>query len=472
MTIGPSGVSRFSRFLASLVPAVVLFALFGGVVALVVSAIPSLTGVLVGAAAGGCLVLGILLAYRNAVDRNNLKIIRRPAIEGQADWTDGAVVAVEGAVRVDGEPMVSPFTATPCAAYTYVVWTGRRSSISDRDVRVVLAQGFHMIRSRIDGAGRSLRLLALPGVDDDLRRTESGTAWGDAARQLFASLVGKASREREDVIMAGLLEARNVGTEEIRRDYCMGSIGTHADGIMVEEEVLPVDRTVCIIGTYDRERNGLSAQRSRAGHNLMVYPGSASEVLARIGGDIKTFTRVAGVLVTIGLATVAYALVQRGGDAPVAADATLADGSPDSALAEPGDPVDAYLAQVDAGARREFAAGNAARALALAVDADAAATIRWLIAQGVPPETPLAPSGGTHTIALVEASRLGHLATVEALLDGGADPNAAEPQVPGATSARTALGEALGRGHCEVAARLEQSGARRPAGSEACRQSP
>jgi ankyrin repeat protein len=119
-------------------------------------------------------------------------------------------------------------------------------------------------------------------------------------------------------------------------------------------------------------------------------------------------------------------------------------------------------ARIDGWVREEHAAGNPSRALEIAIDENAPESLRWLIEQGVSPETPIRVRGDGHQIPLVEASRLGHLETVRSLLEAGADPNAVEPPEPPLASARTALGEALRNGNCAVAELLEAMGARHP----------
>jgi hypothetical protein len=98
-------------------------------------------------------------------------------------------------------------------------------------------------------------------------------------------------------------------------------------------------------------------------------------------------------------------------------------------------------------------------------------TVRWLMAQGVTPGTPLPELDGWRMTPLVEASRLGHAETVRALLDAGADANVVEAPNPATGQRRSALGEALREGHCDVARMLEKAGAARPdnAASAACR---
>jgi hypothetical protein len=455
--------SRFVRFLARLAPAALLFAAFFGVLGLVASRTDSLAGVLAGAVAGGCLVFGLLLAYWTAVDWLNLRVIRKsrgatPALR------DGDVVAIDGIVRVDGEPMTAPFSGAPCAVYTYVASYSRQSVHGPGTTRTVLAQGFHMVPTRIDGDARSLRLRAFPAFEDDLRVDGSGRQWGAQARTLIDGLAGTAAaseRERE----SRLLEVRRSDIDQVHQDYRMGDLGPNAETLNLVEEALPVGQRVCVIGAYRQAGQAITARRSRLGPNLMVYRGSADEVLARVGKDVGVFTKAAVVLIGVGVSIVALVHAPAG----IAARLPIlgayftppAESSP-ARVETQADPEAEYRALTDAGARREFAAGNAARALGLAVDADLHETVAWLIAQGVSPDTPMPERNGWQMSPLVEASRLGHAATVRALLEGGADPNVVEAPNPTTGVRRTALGEALEAGRCEIASILAAAGAIRP----------
>jgi hypothetical protein len=172
--------------------------------------------------------------------------------------------------------------------------------------RRVLAQGFHMVPTRIEGSTGIARLRALPDVEDDLRRNERGTLWGQEARALFDTLAegssaGMATRQ------ARLLEARHAGIDDVHEDYRMGTLGEHVDGLIIDEEVLPVDRAVTVIGTFDQERRAMTAQRSRFGPNLMVYQGSAREVLARVGKENQWFAKAIVGLLVIGVASLGVA---------------------------------------------------------------------------------------------------------------------------------------------------------------------
>ena len=107
-----------------------------------------------------------------------------------------------------------------------------------------------------------------------------------------------------------LLEVRHTEVEEVHRDYCMeADLGTGAN-LHYQEEVLPVNQSMCIIGTYDAEQDALTAGRPRWGHNLIVYRGSPQEVLARIGKESRFFSVATALLVGIGVLGVIYALLR------------------------------------------------------------------------------------------------------------------------------------------------------------------
>ncbi len=104
--------SRNIRFLFSLIPAVVIIIGTLTVIGLITMRLEGVIGLTIGIIAGGCLALGVLLVYWNAIDWLNLRVIRSQLGEGKIFLRDGEVVAFNGNVRTDSEPMTSPFTRT------------------------------------------------------------------------------------------------------------------------------------------------------------------------------------------------------------------------------------------------------------------------------------------------------------------------------------------------------------------------
>ncbi len=421
-------------------------------------------GVALGIVSGGSLALGILLGYWNVVDWRNLRVIRGSLGRGASAPRDGEVVAVEGFVRTKGDPMLSPFSRVPCAAYAYVVSYSRDSSSRGGRVRSVLAQGFHMVPTRIEGRARTVELRSFPSFEDALRENAPGTKWGEEARALVAALSGKARSAVERERQSGLLEVRHTSIEEVHEDYVMGDVGPSADALVIDEEVLPTGEAVTIVGTYDREKNCLTARRSRLGPNLFVYRGRAEEVLSRVGKESAGFAKATAVFLglgglLLGLALLPAAIISRLpliGSKVVVSSGTAATVDPDAD----------FRARIDGAVREEYAAGNHGRALELAIDEDAYSSLRWLMDQGISPETPIRARGDWHQLPLVEAARRGHLETARTLLEAGADPNAVEPPESPTSLGVGALAAALMNGNCPVAQLLRDYGAAVPEGLE------
>ncbi len=273
--------------------------------------IPGGIGLTIALIAGISLALGVLLVYWNLVDWLNLRLVRRLVTSGDGDLKDGTVAAFSGIVRQDDAPMISPFGGVACAAYTYMAALAGSGSSQTRSSshRRLLAQGFHMNRTRIESATRSVRLCALPGFEDDLRQDLDGQEWAEKTAALLAAIEGSASAAGQVDAHGHLLEARHTTAEELHQDFRSRFALTNEHRLVIQEEVLPVDQPVCVVGTYDEKLDGLTARRARLGPNLMVYQGSAEEVIARVGKDLIWFARITVVLIAIGLAGLAAAIV-------------------------------------------------------------------------------------------------------------------------------------------------------------------
>ena len=274
-----ASVARTARFLVSLVPAFVLLLGFLGIVSAAAARLEGGVGLAISIIAGTCLVVGILLSYHIGVDWLNLRVIRSGHSKGDSALCDGRIVVFSGVVRVDAEPMRAPFKGTPSAAYTYIVEYASRHR---RRQRRFVAQGFHLVKTRIEGSRQSLGLRSFPSFEDDLRENRRGKEWVAQARELIDRISQTAPFVVERERLARLLEVREAELEEVHEDYCIQRKPGAGVGFSIQEEVLSVGQEVCVIGTYDKELNALTARRSRLGPNLLVYWGSAEEVRSRV----------------------------------------------------------------------------------------------------------------------------------------------------------------------------------------------
>lgn len=304
-------ISRNLRVLTSVIT--VLLGLFGtiAVITIITNRFPGGIGLAIALIAGISMALGVLVVYWNLVDWLNFRIIRHQLGHGRPVLRDNKIVAFCGTVRQDGEPMTSPFSEKACAAYTYRVAISRSSSRSTGSGRSrrVLAQGFHMNRVRIEGTTHSVRLGSLPGFEDELRQDLHGGEWADNAKALMAKIAPTATNPGEKEQYARLLEARHSVAEEFHQDFMQnGEVGNGAS-LVVTEEILPVDQTVCVVGTYDDRFKGVTARRARLGPNLMVYLGSVNDVMERVGKDLIWFAKAAAILLAIGIVPLVIALL-------------------------------------------------------------------------------------------------------------------------------------------------------------------
>ncbi len=462
-----AGIVRNLRFLGSVVTALLLFLGFMAVVAAASARLQGGIGLAVSIIAGVCLALGVLLTYWISVDWLNLRVIQSARGQEDSALADGAIVAFNGLVRVDAEPMTSPFNGTPSAAYTYIVKNARQPKS-----RNVVAQGFHLVKTQIQGSSQSLGLCSFPSFEDDLRENLRGEKWAAQVRKLIDRIAGTAPPAVERERQGRLLEVRHSEVEEVHEDYCLYTKLTVAvgDALIIEEEVLPIGKEVCVVGTYDKEMNGLTARRSRLGPNLIVYRGSAEEVLSRVGKDTAGFAKTAVFLVGItmlvfGLAFSPAAWTSR---LPIIGGLVVPPPQPmdQAEEAEASDPDAAHREQIDGWVREEYGGGNVGRALQLAIDEKAPGSLQWLIDQGVSPATRIGTDEEWYLLPLVQAARLGHLETVRILLEAGANPDQVQPAQSQPTTGLTALGESLRFGYCEIADLLMESGATATAGVE------
>ncbi len=302
--------ARYSRFLFSLVPAIILLLVTLSVAGLVNARLAGGVGLTIALVTAGCLAFGILLVYWNAVDWFNMRTIRAQLSIGSGTLKDGTVVAFSGVVRSDDAPMVAPLTGKACAAYVSVVAVSRSGSTHNTHrARSVIVQSFHMNHTRIEGDSTSLTLGSLPGFETDMRESDHSDKWAEQVHEQTKKLAHCVERTT-DINRESLLQSlRNTTIDEYHYDFCRSiDIGDHKT-FVVDEEVLPIDTEVTVIGTYDRQRGALIARNSRLGPNLIVYKGSKNEVLARISSEILWYAKFTKAMLGFAMFVVTIALM-------------------------------------------------------------------------------------------------------------------------------------------------------------------
>lgn len=313
MSTTPGAIRPSFRQWLAIMPATLLsllaLAVFLGLGILFHNRFDTIGGALLGAVTAACLLGGAYLVYLTAVDAINLRIIRRCRRGGVPVLQDGAIVAFDGVVEVEEEPLIAPFHRVPCVAYKYEVThpgsgTRRRNNTSFK-----VAEGFHLLRTRIRGDATSLHLGALPSFQDDLIEQGDGKRWGPQVVELVQSLRGRAASVTDEARFARRLTLQREDVDEVHEDYFMAEPGNMVEVLQITEAVLPAGERVCVVGTYDESRVRLTARRFRFGPRLTVYRGSTDEVLHRVGRDVAFFFRFVPLLVVTGLALLLLAWV-------------------------------------------------------------------------------------------------------------------------------------------------------------------
>lgn len=291
---------RIFRFLKIAIPFFGLLIVLVSIGALVNDRVHGAIGFLLAVVTGLSLGIGVLSLYHGRVGWLNLQIVRRH----NEPLLDGKVVAFSGFVRTDVVPLISPFKKTICAVYTYTVSV--HSSLSGDSKIRWLAEGCHMVKTRIEGSDLSLKLASFPDLyefQDNLK----GQEWADKTRELTERLSTLAPFVSEWEGRSRILEIKSSNNiEEIGEDYYATKYNDFG-GLSIEEGALPMDQEVCVIGTYNEASNSLSSRRHRLGSNLIVYRGSAEEVIVQLGQDVEFLSKVVKLTLGIGLLIAGFA---------------------------------------------------------------------------------------------------------------------------------------------------------------------
>ncbi len=277
--------------------------LFMALFALVLESIDRMVGgwgIFIGVVGGIALLFAVLLGNAMACDWLNLRVLRRGEVT-DPDAHAGAIGAVSGMPWVEGDALLSPFSGQPCAAFSYSVNGRRRSQRSgSSDTHSALSLlGFAMRPTVIETSGASVRIQSFPVFDAEFRRNEEGDDWGNRAREMVTRLAGGGASASESGARGHLLEVQHNRIDSADASYFIADWGTPGDRLAVQEEILPVDDAVTLIGTLESDPAGISGRRRRWGGNLVAYRGEASSVRAHLEGEMKRYRTALAILVIV-----------------------------------------------------------------------------------------------------------------------------------------------------------------------------
>ena len=301
-------MSRFGaggeRFIRSILPTVVGLIVLVSLVSAAAERMPGAVGVVV-AIGGGILVgLGALTLRAVARDVRSLHWLRTAVRLGVDRPADGRPIVVEGRIRSD-PVLTAPISAARCGAYFFRIGQQQRAlGDSTGSRRAVVAAGLRLADAVIETGDRTVPLRALPEVDHTLGTVGSGTAHAAAVGPLIADLMN-APPGAPVTVEALRLTLRDGATGPVDRVVRTFTEPPSVDARMdVQEEIVPIDRPVCVLGCFGAVSGGLVPGRGRALH---LYAGTFDEVSARLGREVRGFGIVAAVLLSAGSGLLAVA---------------------------------------------------------------------------------------------------------------------------------------------------------------------
>ena len=380
-----------------------------------------------------------------------------------ASFEDGKHAAAVGPLRPLGRPLRSPFEGTPCVAYSYAI---ERDRGGDHGGRIADYRGLALTPAAVAAPQGSIRLLGYPNLDSFPARSPSDAASFQRAEAYLASApfetMGSASRVVSDF---GKLMAVFTGHEsDVRKDYRLpGASGPPepedsgegapptsgaaswllSAGYSLSETCVPVETTVCAVGLYSADRNGIGGSPDGA-TVLQLVPGDGGTAPRRL---------LIGATTRLAIATALCGAIHGG--------LWLWLSSAGAHLAIPARLRPSITGPVQAG---DVAAVK--KALARGADPNlnesGAPPLYYAAERGNVEMVKALLEGGARTeerdmygsTALMGAATYGHTAVVKALIAAGADVNAKN-----AKFGTTALDATIEDAHVEAADALRAAGA-------------
>lgn len=247
---------------------------------------------------------GVLGGWATAITWLDRRGLERYRADPRDRFEDGQKVALSGEVRVSGEPLITPLSQMPCAAFSFRV-TGEGISASDHHSRQRLCLlGFGLADALLDCGDISFPLRAVPDVGTELREIATSSDWRERGMALIDQAAEQWDRASQADAEGKRIEAgRFVQPRLDIRLFVSGTRGT-SNTLGITEDHLPIDRPVTVLATYDAVSGSLKGGHVR---DMKVFAGRIDEKLAVLDEELRKGLMVSIPLIAtgVGLLTVA-----------------------------------------------------------------------------------------------------------------------------------------------------------------------
>lgn len=227
-------------------------------------------------------IIGLLVAWATTVTFLDRRAIRTYRADPESRFENRQSIALSGRIRVEGEPLQSPYSGKACASYSYMVKAQRNDPGSNGTRQQLCLLGFHMLPSVLDCGSRRFPLSAFPEVDTDFRSIASGGEWGDRALKRINRAHETMERKAEPDARAALDNAKLYNHAPQAVDFFIAPTRAAGSAVSVTEDAVPVDAEVTVLGAYVARNGGLDGQRFRG---MKIFAGTLDECLASLDKD-------------------------------------------------------------------------------------------------------------------------------------------------------------------------------------------
>jgi hypothetical protein len=234
------------------------------------------------------MALGIGAIRKGRLERRDAALLMR----SDEAPRDGQRIALAGTLDPIGEPLHAPFSGANCVMYDYSISHVRPTKRSGGTETIVDRTGMALAPAAIHAGVRTIRLLAVPGLERFSKTGNYDKLLAGARRY-----VAETTFEGTNILLAIPKIARlgSDGSGSIRQDLKLTS-NDDLENAILEEQFVPPGEKVCLIGRYSAEENAIVPEADAGG--VRVIRGTRQKVLSFIS-DSRRGDLIAGVLLII-----------------------------------------------------------------------------------------------------------------------------------------------------------------------------
>ncbi len=218
---------------------------------------------------------------------------------------DGCLEAISGVVVITTDPLSSPLTATPCAAYEYSIHRARQvhhTRGGGRRRRDLCFDGRHLTDTFLESGGTRIRIASMPSLEEficehpDIERAEAHgkNLSGNPRTGFFKYLLQRRAANRGNY-------------HTLARDWCLRQPRQWDERVELEERALPTGIEVSATGFWNASLGQLETPYPWRFSRISMERGDADSVCERIGQGAYQLARVS--LWCLGVGYVLFAVM-------------------------------------------------------------------------------------------------------------------------------------------------------------------